>query len=393
MNREKATKKLGILYETRSCLHEGGIYLHFSFGRVIDSLAKDYDKVYLSGPIRKTPPDESLDYIIQSTNIELIAQPYYDSSLSALQHLWGIVKAYWCMCRCCKIIFIRGMVPYVSLFYLIALVSECKPCHWIVGNPFKLVRTHRRSGYFKEILALAYAWQDQMFTRLGRRITGGSFLCNGRELAEVYRSPQTHTVVSSTITSEEFFERLDTCQGAVVRILFIGFIRPEKGLEYLIEAMTKLKIEKPWELMLIGSWEKYHEYKSKLDALIKGFDIQDRISWGGYIKYGPLLFNYFKISDIFVCPSLSEGTPRVLIEARANSIPIIATAVGGIPTSITVGRDGILVPPKDVDAISKAIQDVINLPQLRQNLIRNGFYSSQQMTLDAFIAKVKSILI
>ncbi len=377
-------KKIGIVCGMCGCRHEGELYFLLSFGRVIDELAARYEKVFLCVSLKNGFPDKLRDYRLQAENVEIIQQPFFTSSLRALRHPVGFFRAYAHVCRKADALFIRGMSPFVGSLYANAWLHKRSVCHWIVGNPIALLQTHKRSGRIVDILSLAYAHKHRIFTRLGRWLVDGSFVCNGRELGESYKSPRTISTVSSTVREDEFFERQDTCQRDKIRMLFIGFIRPEKGLEYLIEAVCKLKTKKPWEIVLVGPREKFSTYGEKLEQLIDSFDIRQRVQWAGYVSYGPEMFNYLREADIFVFPTLSEGTPRALVEARANSLPIVATNVGGIPTSVTHGYDGLLVPPKNPDALAKAIDRVISDGELRRLLIRNGLRSAHQFTIGRF---------
>lgn len=368
------------------------IYIQTAFGRVIDALARDYDRVLLSTPTFVNERKIYHDYILRAENIELVPQPAYETSLEALLEPAAIARAYSHILRRAKHIFIRGMPPYSGLLYLLARRYGCKPVHWIVGNPVTLLKAHRRSSLLKDVLSVGYAYQDRFFNKLGRWLTNGAFVCNGEELASIYSSPRTLTVVSSTITNDEFFYRDDTCTGTVIRILFIGFVRPEKGVEYLIDALPKLQCNRPWALTVVGPWDQFQDYKANLDVRIEGQSIGDRVNWEGYKSYGPEMWGYLRTHDIFVLPSLSEGTPRVLVEARANSLPIIATSVGGIPTSVTDGVDGILVPPKDSEAIAAAIDKMVVDGDLRRELIRSGLQSVRKWTIDCFVDTVRNEL-
>lgn len=382
---DKKSRKLGIITAMHMFDYESGLYIHGVFGRVIDKLAKRYEKVYLCAPIKQGEPTRSCDYCIGAKNVEIIGQPFHKTTLSSLRHCWGISWAYAKLFCKSDLIFIRGMIPFVSIAYLWAMLFGKKPCHWIVGNPVALLKSHRRAGRFMDALSIVYAWQDRIFTKLGRAMTGGSFICNGQELGGIYKSAQTTVTVSSTITNDEIFEREDTCQGDKVRLLFIGFVRPEKGVEYLLEAVGKLKIDKPWELTVVGPLGGFHNYRKELERIISDFEIGERIVWAGYASYGDEMFGYLRESDIFILPSLSEGTPRVLVEARANSLPIVATRVGGIPTSVTDGKDGLLVPAKDSEAMTSAIERIIKDGELRRSLIRNGLEFAKRTTVDRFV--------
>jgi glycosyltransferase involved in cell wall biosynthesis len=247
------------------------------------------------------------------------------------------------------------------------------------------MRASRRAGWIKDVFSLLYACQDQYFTRLGSWLARGWIVCNGGELGEVYKSSRTVVAVSSTVNEEDFFVREDTCQGEKCRILFVGFIRPEKGLQYLIEAVGKLKTKKLWELVIVGPWDKFPGYRTQLDNLIARLGIGDRISWEGYVPYGPQMFRYLRHCDLLVLPTLSEGAPHVLVEARANSLPLVSTTVGGIPTSVRTGHDGLLVPPKDPDALAAAIDRILEDRELRRSLIRNGLQSARALVMDRFL--------
>jgi glycosyltransferase involved in cell wall biosynthesis len=95
-----------------------------------------------------------------------------------------------------------------------------------------------------------------------------------------------------------------------------------------------------------------------------------------------------RAADIFVLPTLSEGTPHVLVEARANGLPCISTTAGGVPSTVTHGYDALLVLPKDARALARAIERVAGDAELRRALIRNGLIAARKQTLGRFIAAV-----
>src|SRR5439155_15846398 len=71
--------------------------------------------------------------------------------------------------------------------------------------------------------------------------------------------------------------------------------------------------------------------------------------------------------DVFVLPSLAEGTPNVIIEAMAHGVPVIASAVGGVP-DIVNPQSGILIPPGDADALAEAMLLLARDPQRRKEM-------------------------
>jgi glycosyltransferase involved in cell wall biosynthesis len=383
---------IGIISEMLTCYCNKKIQMAISLGRVINVIAGKYNKMILCTPIIYNTPKRTQTYSLDMKNIEMRPQPGYANMLASLKHPYAIIRAYAQTLRQADHIFVRGMLPYVGVFYMLARYYKRKPVHWIVGDPISLLRSHRRSNWIKDTMSIIYAYQDRFFTRFGRWLTDGTLVCNGKELAAIYESSRTKHIVSSTVTSDEFFYREDTCTGEFINILYVGYIRPEKGIEFLISALPMLKNKHKWRMTIIGPWEDFKEYKERLAKLISDLGIDDKIDWKGFIPYGPILQEQFRRHDIFVLPSLSEGTPHVITEAKANSLPIIATDVGGIPTSITDGIDGILVTPKDPNAIAQGIDRIVEDRSFRRKLIRNGLETAKGMTVEHFVETISTCL-
>jgi glycosyltransferase involved in cell wall biosynthesis len=378
---------LGYVTPVRAYSSAGEIYMQSASGRVAEALAGHYDKVCVCSRVVHEAPPAPFDIPLNAPNLEFVEQPPWSTTAGSLPHFLGIARAYIRTCRRADVLFVRGMCPYTAMLYLCAMIFHKPICHWIVGDPVTLLRTSGRKGRVLDTFALLYALQDRFFTRLGRWLTNGSLICNGRELARAHASPRTTEIVSSTVQESEFFPRTDTCQGPIVRILFVGFVRPEKGIEYLLDAVSHLSTDVPWELEIAGPRE-FPGYAEKLDGLAATRGIRERIHWNGYVPYGKPLFDRMRAADLLVLPTLSEGTPHVLVEARANCLPCISTTVGGVPTAVTDGYDALLVPPKDARALARAIERVIGDGGLRRSLIRNGYAAARKQTLDRFISAV-----
>jgi glycosyltransferase involved in cell wall biosynthesis len=124
-------------------------------------------------------------------------------------------------------------------------------------------------------------------------------------------------------------------------------------MSYLIRAMAHLK---DGSLVIIGDGPQ----RRKLESLSKRLELNDRVFFTGWISDRSKIFDYLKQSTVFVLPSLSEGRPRVLVEAMACGLPVVATDVGGVPEVVADGVNGLLVPPRDEKALAEAIEHVFN---------------------------------
>lgn len=137
-------------------------------------------------------------------------------------------------------------------------------------------------------------------------------------------------------------------------ILFIGRLVASKGVAHILKAMTTLAHQhQDLNLVIIGSGP----VESDLCRQAKELGLEDRILFLGDVENKKLRF-YYNAADALVLPSYSEGVPNVILEAIACGIPVVASAVGGIPNILSDGL-GITVPPRDERALAEAIEETI----------------------------------
>jgi len=137
------------------------------------------------------------------------------------------------------------------------------------------------------------------------------------------------------------------------QIVSVARLVPIKGISYLIRAMAHVK---DGSLVIIGDGPE----RIELELLSRTLELEDRVFFAGWISDRSKILDYLKQAAVFVLPSLSEGRPRVLIEAMACGLPVVATNVGGVSEIVVEGVNGLLVPPRDEKALAKAIESVFN---------------------------------
>ena len=387
MKRDKDVSNLSLgIIGGRVSYKNGDLYALNSFAKVVEALAKKYKHIYLSSRLRETHDIED-DYPLPK-NITLVEQPNWLTTLDSLKYTRKIRTSYHETIRLSDHIFVRGNpVASTKALYQYCVEYRKPVCHWLVGNPYVLLGSHKRGSLFSTLAGKTYvrAWERRLVN--GRRKANGSFVCNGSELAQRYLSPKTFTTVSTSLGAADFSERADTCHGDTITILTLCYMRPEKGIEHLINAFAILKERRKdlgnLKLRLAGGRDAYPLYQAKLDDLVERFELTANIEWRGHVEHKDINM-LMREADIFVLPSLSEGTPRVLLEAQANCLPVIASDVGGVPTSISSGKNGILVKPKDPESIYLALNELLSDSEKRQALIRNGYRSARTRTVDVF---------
>ncbi|MCX7856035.1 MAG: glycosyltransferase, partial [Anaerolineae bacterium] len=153
---------------------------------------------------------------------------------------------------------------------------------------------------------------------------------------------------------------------AVVVTMIARLIAP-KGVREFLQAADRLSGQA--RFVLIGEPD-----PGNPDSLTWE-DIQDHIQRGIVLAPGwqKDVVPWLAITDIFVLPSYyREGTPVTVLEAMAMGLPVVATDVPGCREAVVHGETGFLVPPRDVDALTLAIQRLIGDPELRWQMGQAG---------------------
>jgi glycosyltransferase involved in cell wall biosynthesis len=140
----------------------------------------------------------------------------------------------------------------------------------------------------------------------------------------------------------------------------------QKGLEHLVQAMPKVLNQFPQTKVLIAG---EGPLKDELEALAQKLKVGEHIIFANFRKD---IREILSAINILIVPSLLEGFPMITLEGMAMAKPIIATGIDGIREQIVDGESGILIPPKDPDAIAKAIVRLSTEKDFSQNLGLEG---------------------
>lgn len=142
----------------------------------------------------------------------------------------------------------------------------------------------------------------------------------------------------------------------------IAELHPIKGLTFAIAAFEKYAALYPRvRYVIVGEGEE----RPRIEEQIRKSGFSNRMHLAGFRENAQILLKAF---DVFVLPSLSEALSFSILEAGAARLPVIATKVGGIPEVIEDGTNGILVPPRNTQALTQAFERIQNDAQYRESL-------------------------
>jgi len=176
-----------------------------------------------------------------------------------------------------------------------------------------------------------------------------------------------------------------------LRLLSIGRLDPEKGISYLIGALDDLlrRGKRKVSLTIIGRGRE----EPFLRQEIRERGLESAVQCMGYVGHGPELFNHYRNHDLFILPSLTgEGLPQTILEAMASGLPVIDTAVEGIPYFVHDRVNGMLIPPADSKAISQAVLAVADDEDLRNRIVDGGLKTAASHTLEKEKEKMMTLI-
>lgn len=152
--------------------------------------------------------------------------------------------------------------------------------------------------------------------------------------------------------------------------LFVGRIVRDKGINELCDAFDRLSKEFPQVRLLLVGWREddLDPVSDKTQDLI---DSNPSINYVGEI-WGDDLLAYYAAADCFVLPSYREGFPNTVLEAGAMGLPSIVTDINGSREIIVENENGMIVPPRDADALFVAMRRMLNDDRRRSYMASNA---------------------
>jgi glycosyltransferase involved in cell wall biosynthesis len=184
------------------------------------------------------------------------------------------------------------------------------------------------------------------------------------DIVQQYRSDPI-TKIPNGIHVQDFEEARKNTKKVRGRILFVGRLEQQKGVDTLLKAFAQ--VEGDAHLRIVGDGSQ----KKLLLKITTTLGISDRVEFLGYIPAERIADEY-AAAEIFCGLSRSEALGNVFLEAQAAGCAIVATGIGGIVDVVTAGEQGFLVPVDDVSATSIMLEKILSDSEIRYRLADNG---------------------
>jgi len=351
-----AEKQMSLLAKT---LRAKGIAVGLAYGKYSalgrhPELLSEYDQVFVLNAAHKHDPRHyfELRRIFEMGEIPRRSAPLNDMQGFDLVHLhlWNP--------GACRYAFVAasGGVPIVA--------TEHDPFELRGFKRWIKRACLRRTAH---TIAISNGGREKMMRWYGLAETGimvvhnGITPCHSESAVADEESPQSLNSLRSGLGGDSSVATLsqNDMSARNIRITCIAELHERKGHRYLIEAFLKLQPRFPnWQLQLVGGGPLEGEFKRRYGA-------NPNIHILGWQKDA---MEILRQSDLFVLPSLREAFGLVVLEAMASGVAVIATACDGPRDIIEDGKNGLLVPPANAEALAQAMERLLTHPEEKRAL-------------------------
>lgn len=381
---------LGIFTVKRLALHDGTYWTYGGFGRYLTSMLANFRRVVLAAHVASGPPGAG-HYAISHPNLEVVHLPATRGEAAALLSIPAMRRAASTVVKAADVVHAR--VPdYTGVVGARAADRAGVPCFvsviddWAVQAKATPVTKKGGLGLLLRAHLSLYDWFER------RACADHLVFAQGASAYEKHRrSSDCRLVLSSAHDDGDVVaDPRPRFTGRAAHIVNVARLTTVKNQQLLIRLMDRLlKDGQAWTLTLVGEGP----HRASLEGEVERRGLENVVRFAGRVGHGEELWRLLDEADVFVLPSRAEGTPKVLLEAMARGLPVVASKVGGVPSIVTHGENGLLVDDDDLDDVERAVRAVRDDAALRARCVSGGLAKARAHTVtaetDRIIAAVK----
>jgi glycosyltransferase involved in cell wall biosynthesis len=355
---------------------DGVVYGEIAFTTFVSALARDGITVTQVGRLDHGPGPAHYPLGADSGFVGL---PYYETltrPAGVLASLWQSLRLFWRALDGADAALLFGPSLHAVLFAVLTLLRRRRLVLGVRQDFPVYVRSRRPSRRWMHAVADALELLWRALARLAPVVVVGE------ELRTHYRRSRRVLAIAVSLISDDDIEAGELAAASrsyddELRLLSVGRLDLEKNPLLLADVLLLLRREDPrWRLLICGEGP----LEPALASRIAELGLSESTEVRGYVPLHDGLLELYRDCHVFLHVSLTEGVPQVLSEAFASGLPVVATAVGGVPAA--AGDAASLVPPADPGAAAAEVARVARDRPLRERLIEAGFARARAQTLE-----------
>lgn len=359
-------------------------YTHYTYLKYI---AENYSKIYLVSSVKGTSDNESSEakYFTEDLgNITVIPLPAVKSYLKAQFNTGKYYRAIKLIAKKTDVIYCRVPDPFS---WMPALTTRKKTIMHFVGDTIDATVHNEKWSFLKKAAMITGYLPDYLLTLLAARkskvYTNGAHLSRKLKRYGISATP----VISSTVSESSLIApspREKTNSG--LKLIYVGYIRYAKGIKLLMDLFLVLKKRYPdFTFHIIGDGEMAAELRN----FIETNSLSPNVILHGHIDDRDRINGLLRDADLFIFPSLSEGSPRVVIEAMSQGVAVVSTPVGSLPTTFEDPKEIRFFDYNDTPGVTAIIDEYVRDPKPFENQRYQAFNKiKNNYTIESFLSKI-----
>ncbi|HWY17292.1 MAG TPA: glycosyltransferase family 4 protein [Solirubrobacteraceae bacterium] len=363
---------------------DGSVYGQRAFVAFMCEVGSHFEELVVLG---RFDPQEGRSRYPLPPDVRFVGLPFYESLTKPLRVLIALLRSLrrvWHELGEVDVVWLLG--PYLHSFAY-ALLAVLRGRRIVLGVRQELVRYTRTRHPGRRALLVAAHIEEAGWRLLARF---AAVVVVGPSLADSYRHARSLLPISVSLVRER-----DIVEPASVRarsydgelcVLAVGRLDAEKNPLLLADVLAELRKREPrWRLIVCGEGS----LEQALQERLRELDMAEHAELLGYIPFAELR-EIYRNAHAFLHVSWTEGVPQVLFESWAAALPVIATAVGGVPEA--AAGAALLIPSGDATAAAEALYRVVSDVSVRASLIDSGYARVRERTLEREAAAVADFI-
>lgn len=363
------------------------LYAQRAFAVFLEALREHVDRLVVVG--RFDPEPASSPYPLHEQT-EFVGLPHFESFIEP----WSVARSlvlsatrFWRLLDDVDTVWVLGPYPQSVLLAVLAAVRRRRLVLGVRQDMPVYVRSRRPD---RRWMHLSADLLEAIWKLLARRY---AVVVVGPELERKYRAKGARSVHATTVSLVSQHDLAQAADAAArdydgdLTLLSVGRLDAEKNSLLLADVMAGLAAgARSWRLLVCGDGPLQEPLRRRIAEL----GLQERVELLGYVSLDGGLLELYRSSSVFLHVSLTEGFPQVLVEAFASALPVVATAVGGVPAAAEGAA--ILIEPADADAAVRAVELVASDGALREQLVEAGLARAREGTLETATSRLAAFL-
>lgn len=377
--------------------HDGTLWLPSVHARYIYALKNlEFGQITLISKISPNRTEEH-DHSFSEGELQIIPIPFFTSYFNSIFKLPKFIAAFYKQAKLkTNYCYIRTYEPFIWILILIQklLSPKTKLFMHYISDPKSAIFSNAKSSYLKKLSRFLIFLPEYYLTNISALLCNLSsngpvpikntpFFIRNR-ISEVIESAMLESDL--LLASNGNFNKKKSTIDDTISILYVGYIRPSKGINILVDAIELLVKDGfiNFKVTVIGNGE----YLDEIKNIVIEKNISKYFLFTGYIPFSENLFYHYIDSDIFINLSPSETGPRVLLEAGIFGCQLISTKVGYAERILR--NDGFLIDINSSIQAKIAIEKTIDkiYKNKKNNLQQNENLFLLEYTTENFFKKV-----